>query len=236
MNKYIPDSILLDNIFLPTNIPPKIGREFVIDTNNPSVIKLNNIPYIDLNKFDLNTRDWFFYDSNGLSFSLQKNIDNINWDLVSYYDIGQHTNEILTINQNIKYNKDGKNLGFYVNINKINNINISYDLRFYCGNPLFVKINGNIFKDITDYNDKTLPNLTEFNTDLNKEFYYKFNTNEIVTNQNLLQYNIKSIEVYYYYLPNEVSVKCNLKSNGMLNTYSTPYIDYYIIKLHGQDL
>lgn len=236
MEAYIPDSLLLNNVYIPFYVPPvkKIHNcrdDYTLEMDGngvTSIINLNNelpIPYFDTSKYDIETRDWFWYDRSGLPFRMTKS--GSDWVLNSVYGVGEFRGDTLVIDPTtLKYDSYGKILGFYVDIN---------GNKFYTGAQLILEIGGYIVKDQTNYyGNQTETILTNLNTDVNKEFYYSFNMNKIFTNQNLLLSDPAQIKIYMYTLSNSLSVKCRTRGNYGMNNYITPTVDYYIAKLHGQ--
>ena len=96
-------------------------------------------------------------------------------------------------------------------------------------------LDGEYVQDRTPYDgfNKRIT-LTDSETSTNKEFFYDIDRNKIVTNQNLEAFSPQDIRILFYKMPNKVSVKCRVSSNSGSAAYSTPIIDYYILKLKGQ--
>jgi hypothetical protein len=246
--QYIPDTTLLNNIFLPFYVSPvktiyNISKDSLETGNNgiKSVINIETLfPYVHIQSFDYETKDWFWYDSDGFPFRIEKNMSLNCWQLRSIYNIGTYKDVILKIDPfNLSYDSSGKGLGFYtVVIGLIDNYNViepSLEIKMYSGQQIFVEIDGNILTDRTDYlNSMSDVKLTLLNTASNMEFYYNFLLNKIYTNQNLESYNLSDIKVYMYNTIQEISVKTSLLSNYGFNNVLTPVVDYYIVKLHGQ--
>lgn len=248
MDAYIPDSILLNNIYIPFYVPPtkkiynaKDHFTLELDSNGIySIINLtNNVPYIDYSRIDNETKDWFWYTSEGFPFRIERNSDGIRWQLTSIYNIGDYSTVKLIFNPKIQsYDSYGKELGFYsVVSSQIDSLGVetALDINVYNGKQIIFEIAGNILTDQTNYfNIQEESTLTNLNPDINKEYYYNFNLNKIYTNQNLSLYDASQIKIYTYSVTNSVDIKCRLKSNYGMNNYITPVVDYYIAKLHGQ--
>jgi len=237
MEAYIPDTLLLNNIYIPFYIPPtkqiyncKVDYTLEIDGNGiTSIINLNNdfpVPFFNISRYDVECRDWFWYDRSGLPFRLVKS--GSDWKLTSVYRVGEFKDDqtLIIDPTSLRYDSYGKELGFYslVNGNK-----------FYTGAQLILEIGGYIVKDQTNYYGNQMETiLTNLNTDVNKEFYYSFNLNKIFTNQNLSFVDPAQIKIYMYNLSNSISIKSRTKGNYGMNNFVTPTVDYYIAKLHGQ--
>ncbi|MCK9428872.1 MAG: hypothetical protein M0R17_02525 [Candidatus Omnitrophica bacterium] len=251
MDYYIPDSVLLNTLYLPFYISPvknifDCKNNFILEsdiTGVKSIINLNNIiPYISIDILDSESKDWLWYDKDGFPFRIEKNIILNCWQLKSLYNIGDYKDKILKIDPTkLLYNKNGKNHGFYSLVeNYIENdvlIASPTDIKMYICQQIFLTIDGNLITDKTDYiNTYTNINLTILNTESNKEFYYNHMMNKIYTNQNLELYDQSSIKIYMYTILDNISVKCNMMCNYGVDNFLTPVVDYYIVKLHGKNI
>lgn len=245
MATYLPYNSLLNHIYIPFHQLPEKKIYNCVDhftsletgfNNQISTIDLSLengeqvFPFIDLSKYDPDTKDWFWYDSDGMPFREKYNSS---WELDSVYDMGSYKNSTVTFSNpdELRYDSDGKELGFY----SLGTVSGSA-VNFYSGRPIFITINGEPLKDRTVYDEKSINNLTSVNVSSNKEFYYDSTSNKIYTNQNLSEVEPKNIKIYFYNIYNTVSVKCRLKSNNGYDSRITPIIDYYILKLNGQYL
>ena len=102
---------------------------------------------------------------------------------------------------------------------------------------MMVAVQNTPLTDITNYsNPNVKPKLNTVDPVVNKEFYYDFDQNKIITNQNLDAYAPIDVLVGFYTTIDDVSVKCRLAANEKSVSNVTPVIDYYIVKLSGQDL
>lgn len=249
MAQYIPDSMLLNNIFIPFIREPikqvfnceDDFKNLEVGSNGvTSVINLSKenedgdmeplFPYIDLRNFDSETKDWFWYDDRGFPYRIYRTNDE-DWALKSFWDFGKYNDgtQYIIDPTNLSREDGGRKLGFYSNGN--NNV------KFYTGSPIILTIEGEIIQDRTVYGNSSADyNLTGLATEENKEFYYDSSTNRIYTNQNLNEFNAKQIKIYCYTVQQDVSVKCRLKANQGQDAFLTPTVDYYIIKLNGQFL
>jgi hypothetical protein len=244
MNQFIPESFLLNNVYTPFYIPPKKNifncqDNCTIETGLnglQSTINIENngdpiIPFMDLSKYDSETKDWFWYDEDGFPMRIQRSGDN--WVLIPLYEFSRYYGLQLIIDpNNLMYNQYGKNLGFYTLV-----ISPVADVKVYCGRPIIVELFSKVVKDLTDYDTfSTDITLTNLNTEINKEFYYNLQLNKIYTNQNLTSFDLSQVKIHFFSTVNSVKVKCVLSGNSGMNNYSTPTVDYYIAKLHGQYL
>lgn len=246
---FIPKTFLINNIYLPFYESPKIviftiGDQLKLETGInqvKSVISIQEndkqvIPFLDISKYDSESRDWFWYDTDG--FPMRSYIDGENYCLTSLYPVSNYYNKIITIN-NLSLKKDttasSKNLGWYSFIKTIDGVDvIDQELKVYTGSPIILSIDDNIATDRTDYyNYNNDISLTEFKVDGNIEFYYNTLLNRIYTNQDLTG---AKIELYFFRSEQIVKVKSVLSSNIGMDSYITPTVDYYISKLHGQYL
>lgn len=242
MSQFYPETYIPTKPYIPNYIKPSIQEingdklELEIGSNNvKSVINLKESkiePFIDMNKYDIVTKQWFWYDSiNNLPFRIITTNDDFNYCFESiYYSLTDGPFGIDSF-QDQKYNRDN-------NKNRIeitaNNADKSESYTFYVFSPIILTIDDIVINDITDYNNKTI-NPFSLNTNIKREFYYDFN-GHIYTNQNFDAIKSKDIKLYVYTLPNTINVKARFKSNCGSQSYYTPYIDYYIVKLNGQSL
>lgn len=246
MSALIPESFLLNNVYTPFYVPPKkkifncqdnstleTGFNGIQSTINIEDKGTEVIPFIDMSRYDAETKDWFWYDNEGFPMRIVKGADG--WVLSSIYTFSQYYNINLSFDPNVlMYDQYGKNLGFY---SMATNPNTGEQIKVYTGRPIVLEIFSKVVKDLTDYSTlSTDVSLTSINTEINKEFYYNSQLNKIYTNQNLSGFNLSQIKIYFFDTINSVKVKCLLSGNSGMNNYSTPTVDYYIAKLHGQYL
>lgn len=243
--EYIPNSVLLNHIYFPFHTEPvyktydclKDFTQLEIGTNGilsviPLTTKVNGedeqvIPFIDMSKYDIETKQWFWYDSN--RFPLRINRYGDGKALTSIYNFGKYYGYWIEYDPNTILN--GGESGFYSNVTSED---FSSD-RVYLGSPIILTIDDYVINDKTVYgNTDVNPNLTKLNIETNKEFYFDPDTNKIYTNQNLAGVDPANIKLYFSTIPNELSVKCRLKSNVGDDSYTTPTVDYYVVKLNGQ--
>lgn len=252
MAQFIPESSLLDHIYVPFYRPPikrveNCSNFFTYlepDANGVvSIINLRTdtaeggttpvVPFIDIGKFDPETKDWAWIDASGFPYRItQSSVDVSGWALKPLWPIN-HVNEELQFDPtDLTYSEEGKELGFYSSATID-----SSTVRIYSSNPVMLTIEGKIIQDKTVYGSENITTgLTELNTELNPEFYYDSINNKIYTNQNLLGVDPSNIKVYFYESANEVSVKARMATNAGGPAYYTPIVDYYIVKLNGQFL
>lgn len=249
MTRYIPDSVLLNHVYVPfvQAATPKIfncidhftnleigpnGFTSVIDLTliNDDSSKERVFPFINLKKFDSKTKDWFWYDDIGFPYRIYKGTGS--WELQPVWEFGKYFGNPITFDpSNILYNQVGRELGFYSSARFYNS-----GITMYTGAPLILTINGETITDKTIYGQSTNYNLTKFGVEENKEFYYNPSLNKIYTNQNLNELDLAQVKIHCYTVSKEVSVKCRMKANQGGDAYLTPTVDYYIVKLNGQFL
>jgi len=243
---FTPESLLLNNIYTPFYVPPKKNIYNCLDNCTietgldglQSTINIENngtkiTPFIDMSKYDLETKDWFWYDSEGFPLRIRREDDT--WLLSSVYSFGLYYTTTLSFNPEVlMYDQYGKNLGFY---SLATDTNTSEEIKVYSGRPIMVEIFSKPIKDLTDYSIfSTDTTFTSINTDSNKEFYYNSQLNKIYTNQNLTSFDLSQVKIYFFSTINSVKIKCLLSGNSGMNNYATPIVDYYVAKLHSQYL
>ena len=248
---YIPDTILLNHAYVPFYVDPikkiyncvddfpnlEIGIDGLL-----SVINLESsingdpeqiIPFINMKKYDSESRDWFWYDSN--NFPLRRTYDGVNLNLTPIWEFASNYGHIYSINPKNLIN-GGNSSGFYSEVLTDNGETVS-DIKVYTGQPIILTLNEKVIYDKTIYGDyDTIPNLTQMNIENNPEFYYDIDTNKIYTNQNLAGIDPAQIKLYFDVIPNTISVKCRMRGNVGEELFSTPTVDYYLVKLNGQYL
>lgn len=250
MPRFIPESSLLDNIYVPFYSAPEKRVENCADyftylesdmNGVTSVINLVTdtldeiakpvVPFIDIRNFDPETKEWYYLDASGYPYRLfSDSSSDTGWVLKTMWPIN-YINDELTIDTSIVgYTEQGKGLGFY----SIATLN-GDEINMYPGNPVMVTIDGKTLVDKTVYGTQNMTTgLTTLNSDVNPEFYYDYVNNKIHTNQNLLTYDPKHIKIYFFKSLNEISIKARLASNSGSDAFYTPVVDYYVAKLNGQ--
>ncbi len=221
-----------------------------VDTSNiSSILELETIPYIDFSKYDYERRRWFkidrygslwrhyikgdyiieqnaIYDEqyhyiqsdefSGVYFSLENlfksSISHSSYDYLDYNELAHRV-----------YIKD--ELGIIVN-------NINYGIISY--KPVTLIIEGEEYKDITDYSYNVHPELDYIAPKFNKQFYIK--DNKIYTNTDLTLYATQNISLTYHHTISDVRVHCEMSTNSDNYSNYTPVVDYYLLKLTGQTL
>lgn len=247
--RFVPDTILLNNVFLPFYVPyEKIHLDItqleLIPNNNGlnSIINLNIInsrgitesivPYIEFENWDKDTKDWFWYDDDGYKYRKSLNNEGGRTWLEFYPIWGLGTSKTIEYDPVLKFDSDRNNdIGIYFETDD------ETTRKFYKGTSIAVLINEEPLKDITNYEiTEGTSELNFSNTEANKQFYYDFSLNRIITNQNLDGHDPKDVKIYLYKTNNSLSVKARLASNAEGQSYYTPVVDYYIVKLNGQDI
>lgn len=255
MVQFIPESSLLNHVYTPFYSPPIKRVENCADfftylepdsNGITSIINLITdtrqgrtepvVPFIDIGKFDPETRDWYWVDASGFPYRIYKNSDSDAWFLRPQWPINYIGSELEFDPDILLYSEEGRELGFYSEASFFNN-NDTTSVRMYSSNPVMITIEGSILSDKTVYgNESVTTGLTSLNPGRNPEFYFDSINNKIYTNQNLLGFDPKHIKVYFYESIGEVRVKARLSSNSGGTAYYSPTVDYYIIKLNGQYL
>lgn len=252
MPRFIPESSLLDNIYIPFYSAPEkqvknCADYFTYlepDTNGvTSIINLMTdtsdeiakpvVPFIDLRNFDSETKEWYYLDASGYPYRLfSDSSSDTGWILRALWPINYIDKELMIDTSIVGYTEQGKSLGFYSTAILDGN-----EINMYPSNPVMITIAGKTLVDKTIYGTRDMTmGISALNSDVNPEFYYDYVSNKIYTNQNLLAYDPNHIKVYFFKSLNEVSIKARLASNSGSDAFYTPVVDYYIAKLNGQFL
>lgn len=255
MNQFIPESSLLNHIYIPFYNPPAKRVEncsdffTYIEPDSRGIMSVINlitdsdqgraepvVPFIDLGKFDTETKEWFWMDDSGFPYRIYENSESNGWVLRPQWPINYVGSELSFDPDILIYGADGRELGFYSEASITQN-DETVTVRMYPGNPVMMTIDGVVLKDKTIYgNDSLTTGLTSLNSERNPEFYFDSINNKIHTNQNLVGFDPRNIKIYFYESIKEVSVKARLNANAGGTAYYSPTVDYYIVKLNGQYL
>jgi len=221
-----------NSLMLDTNF-----RLLIDDTGTSSIIELDIVPYIDMSYFDYDRQTWFNVDKYGTIWRHYIKGNHI-LELNRIYD------DTITCQYNINNNKSGIYFSLD-NLFKNNNTIQEYlcydndsafidelDINEY--KPIKLIIEGDEYKNITDYNFNIEPKLNYIAPEINKEFYIK--NNIIYTNTDLTLYKPQDINIEYQYTTSEIKVHCVMDTNSPKYSNYTPIVDYYILKLTGQQL
>jgi hypothetical protein len=255
-----PSSVLANSIFVPFYFPSNrvstTISQFKIESTNSglkSIINLVNsdnnavIPYFDFSKYDGERQMWYWEDEDGLFYRLIAKGDREYDTLIAKLLISSPSEETYISTYN--YVLDGVDINKIVGIESINtqvynNTTSQLDKRlyiskglyyFYKYDPIQININGKRITDITAYNGLNQTNLNNIKTDVNMEFYYSFNDNKLYTNQNLTSVLESDVSIKFYTNINSVNVINRMNTNVSTNAKYTPTIDYFIVKLNGQN-
>jgi hypothetical protein len=229
----LPTSVLIPDYFETFPVATENGtllheRDFYFehDTNGTlSIIKLNKVPYIDLTKYDIKRRKWYYVDQfEGLWRKYIPGDYVIEWgiDWIAKWS-----------NENPRYlSQEGLGTAYFDD-----------DLLEAAGlivneyAPIVLKLNDVVLTDISNYSGESniVPKLDLVNTTNNKEFYFDKNTT-IYTNQNLDLYEVFNLSLEYFVNIDKVNVKCRMNTNTTKLSNYTPIVDYYIVSLTGQHL
>ena len=234
--RFTPESYLPSSPYIPSHFIPQIKSldaknfEYEIDElGQRSIIKLemdNNIlvPFVDLNRYDSETKDWFWYDT----------VDNFPYRYL------KATNKLVNMYPS-KYSDLTPTGIFFFD----KDIKIIYRLAvtpngetvtFYKYSPLILTVNNEAYNDLTDYsNFKPSDRLNKVNNTIH-EFYYDFAA-RIYTNMNLAGIEPSNVKIHFFRVSdNKVQVKCRMSANLGAETYYTPRVNNFILKLKGQSL
>ena len=240
---YRPDSYLPNFVYFPLFFKPSFSdtpvtlNDVKLETDSRgirSIIRLvdkddNRItPFIDLSKYDIETKDWYLYYDEIEKARLP--FRQANDTLTNMYPsaLGVQTNWVV--------NKTT----FNSSTNEITVQGTSAEtpggITFTKYAPIVLVGNNKIFTDLTDYtnitahSDKLSFNSSDF------EFYYDFEE-RIFTNTNLDVFQPQDLKIVYSFIDTkEVSLKCLMSANSGKTPKETPIVDDYVFKLRGQYL
>lgn len=251
--EFIPESSLLNNIYVPNYSEPELiakqlnSLDTEVDINGVrSIIKLSKddqyfSPFIDMSKFDIDSKDWYWYTYTSFNSPTTGFIP---------YKINISGN-VVTFNSVLGY-RDDLDLGGYSSFSKSTVYNFKFDINKrviyfpssradfqivskFQYRPIIITINGQPLTDLTDYGNLTTDIALSPIDSSKTEFYYNFE-DKLYTNQNLDGLDPDSVTIYYYQNLQTISVKTRIRSNTGRSSYYTPTIDYFIVKLNGQYL
>lgn len=230
-----PNSSLITSVYVPDFFDPTLvstsdgslvlNTDFTIEqdtSGSSSIIRLNKVPFIDLAMYDTQRRNWFYTDRFGGKWR--------------FYRPGSYMIETETyLDANTRYpaaySMDGFYNGEQKSVNDLSSFNISEYL------PIRVKVNNYSLADITDYSggQNVVGKLDNIDPTNNKEFYYDFK-NTIYTNQDLSLYEAEDILIEFYINIDSINISCRMNTNITNLSEYTPSVDYYVVKLTGQNL
>lgn len=248
--KIIPYSILPNSIYLPLHSEPKQEKWKLSDldiesdvTGVQSIISLNGLsdakhPFIDFSKYDIDYRNWLWFDDqDGLPYRLEKNQFSKKYSFNSIYGIQSSGFVFGCDSLTTKYDDV---LGVSSVLTQVVNTTADQSIKkyFYQYSPISLYVKNSPAVDITDYNkpgNQSVSSLLKTNVSDNPQFLYGFD-GRIYTNLDLSVYDPKDVFVVFYTITDSVSVKCKLAANSDGTPYYTPTVDYYILKLVGQEI
>ena len=235
--KLRPETNFPNNVFLPHYSPPEKMvldlNSFSVDTNSngvPSILSLGEsyIPYIDFSKFDPEREDWMWEDDYGLFY---KKIKRADLEFTGYSDY-----QFACSSLNLSFSFDALWVTGKIDRELKREI-IKVGIRnFYKFKPINLIINGVPLKDVTSYSFRSSNILSDINIEQNKEFYYSPETNKIFTNQNLDSFRPEDVILQFFVVKSTVSLYCKMSTNYGYPSKITSYIDYFTLKLRGQDI
>jgi hypothetical protein len=228
---YLPTAPYIPAHFLPQQkvISAESLRLELDELGQSSIINLMMddtmlIPYVDLSKYDSETKDWFWYEaSTNLPYRFNRSTNTLSNLYPSNYSG-------LTLYSNIVFDVDNTRLSA-----TFKDANDNY-VDFYKYSPLLLVVENAAYNDLSDYSLFLVSDrLNKKDTTL-REYYYDFNS-RIFTNFNLAGVSPSQIKLYYYTIcDNKVQVKCRMSANAGSETFYTPRVNNYIVKLKGQSL
>lgn len=252
---FLPETSLPGSVYIPFYSVPtrRIGTvsDFQIESNAQGLQSIINLmsnqlsifPFFDISKYDGERRGWLWEDANGLFFKLlpkgDKEFDSIITALgwsdnpipINYILSGVDISRSVPISDLfLSISDDSSNSNFF----KRRYVSL-FGEAFYRYDPIQVVINGIPLIDKTDYSGLGQSVLSDTKTDINAEFYYNFKENKIYTNQNMAGVQANSVIVKFFININTVSILNNMSTNVSTNAPYTPVVDYYILKLNGQN-
>lgn len=233
--KLYPESSMLTSVHIPDFFEPKqlstvdgsLRRgehyDFVPDeTGRTSIIRFTVVPYIDISRYDFERKDWYLKDQyNG------------KWRFFRRGQYKPHSDSIHSSSIPVFVSMDGMYNGEEKTVFDLQ----SDGFRLGLDRPITIRANSVRFTDITDYSgDRNIsPTLNELPNTLFRQFYYdkKFS---LYTNQELNDFEDDNLQIIIKTNIDKVNVKCRMGTNATGLSPYTPYVDYYIIKLTGQNL
>lgn len=259
--KLYPVTSLLNSVYVPDFFKPKVisttdgsltlGDNFTIerDVNGlDSIIRLHRIPFIDLSKYDKQRRKWFSVDKYGGLWRLYDTgewiVERGEYNNVTAYETIPGSRELFTIKTQAAVSMEGLLGGDVYDIHSsffdtttMWKYNALVDHKIEAYSPITLTVNKIELTDITNYsgNENVATKLDTVDPDNNKEFYYNFK-DAIYTNQDLSLYNPEDIYLSYTVNISRVNVSCRMDTNITNLSPYTPVVDYFVIKLTGQNL
>lgn len=187
-------------------------------------------PFIDISKYDSETKDWLWYDSDGLYYRL-KSPNNVQI-LENLYPTNY--TDITRVADTLVFHKETLELSSIFNASKNGGDVNSYS--FYRYSPFILTINNRALTDVSDYSTISASDRLNRVDPGSPEFYYDFD-GRLFTNQNLAGVDPKNIKIHYFTAgENSIILSCRLATNAGSAGYFTPKVDNYIVKLKGQYL
>jgi len=196
-----------------------------------SIIELDVIPYIDFTKFDYDRRKFFSidkYDNLWRKYVVNDYI--FEEDTIHEISSGYSTTRFYSM-YNILTSIPYLNVGHPGHSAHLNIVK-DFDIKQY--EPITIYANGEKLTDVTDYSFNVNPTLNFVNSDFNKQFYIK--GNKIYSNIDFLRYNTADIDISYKHTVDGLNVSCVMGANSSANSNYTPVVDYFMLKLTGQNL
>ncbi len=234
--RFIPESYLPTAPYIPSQFSAEpvsldaTNFEYELDElGQTSIIRLETdgnilIPFVDLNKYDAETKDWFWYDlTENFPYRYLKATNKLENMYPSNYSGLTPTGVFYFDKDNIQLRRDAI-------------ASTGETVEFYKYSPLLLTVNNEAFTDLSDYsNFKPSDRLNKVDV-IVPEFYYDFDS-RIYTNRNLAGIAPTNVKIHFFKISdNKVQVKCRLSTNLGTETYYTPRVNSFILKLKGQSL
>ncbi len=232
-----PNTALLTSTFIPYYFEPKkistLDSTLIKDDNYTieqdanglsSIVSLVYIPYIDITKYDHIRKRFYWTDQ----------YEN-RWRVFEPGDWIERDGEIWPAD--FEYNKYQSMEGLLNgDITTVVSMQLEdFDITPF--RPISIKVNGVELEDITNYGGdrNIIPKLDYIDPGTNKQMYYDMK-NTLYTNQDFDLYEDDNIEITYYKNIDSVQIYGRLNTNVTNLSPYTPLVDYFAVKLTGQNL
>lgn len=234
--RFIPESYLPNAPYIPFHF---VAQPISLDATNfeyeldeigqSSIIRLEMddatlIPFVDLSKYDSETKDWFWYDiDDKFPYRYLKSTNRLENVYPSPYSDLIPTGVFQFDKDNSQVRRDAVSSNGTI-------------VTFFKYSPLILTVNNEAYTDLSDYSTfKPSNRLNKANSTI-PEFYYDFNS-RIYTNRNLAGVDPTQVKIHFFKISdNSLQVKCRMSSNLGTETYYSPKVNHYIVKLKGQSL
>lgn len=237
LTSFKPESYLPRFTYFPLFFKPtqeiKTLEELQVEVNDdgvPSIIRLVDkdgarlTPFIDLNKYDPETKDWFIFNQT---------------DRLPYRFSGATVTNMYPSEIGPQTGFEIDELSFDTNTKEVKisgHSDTELSLVFYKYAPIVLVAENMPFTDLTDYTNITAATESLSTLTSSSDFYYDFEE-RIHTNKNLASFDPKNVKVIFTRIgTNSAIVKCLMATNSGSRPKQTPIVYDYILKLKGQYL